>query len=164
MDRELLRHWLRLDNYRKTREQNHKYLRPKIIVEEFFSEDGRTVPSDYKVFCFDGVPKFISFDVGRFVNLTSNLYDDAWNRLPYALLRPTRTQDDPPPAQLERMLNIASKLSKPFSFISVDLYTDGTAVKVGELTNCPESSNGRITPSSGEYALGSDHPVGDTTA
>ena len=164
MDRELLRHWLRLDNYRKTREQNHKYLRPKIIVEEFFSEDGRTVPSDYKVFCFDGVPKFISFDVGRFVNLTSNLYDDDGNRLPYALLRPTRAQDDPPPAQLERMLNIASKLSKPFSFISVDLYTDGTAVKVGELTNCPESSNGRITPSSGEYALGSHHPVGDTTA
>ena len=164
VDRELLKHWLHLDNYRKTREQNYKHLRPKVIVEEFFSEDGLATPNDYKVFCFDGVPKFISVDVGRFVNLTSNLYDDAWNRLPYALRRPMRTQDDPPPPQLARMLDIASKLSKPFSFISVDLYTDGTAVKVRELTNCPDSSNGEITPSSGEYTLGSDHPVGDTTA
>ena len=164
VDRERLKSWLHRDYYRLTREQNYKYLRHKIIVEEFFSEDGRTAPSDYKVFCFDGVPKFIQVDSDRFVDHTRNLYDTAWKRLPYVYHYPARTQDDPPPPQLEQMLDIASKLSCPFSVIRVDLYTDGTTVKVGELTNSPGSGNERILPSSGEYALGSDYPAGNTTA
>ena len=163
VDRELLKRWLRVNLYRLSREQNHKHLTPKIIVEEFFSEDRRTVPSDYKVFCFDGVPRFIQVDSDRFVAHTRNLYDTAWKRLPYAYHYPERTQDDPPPQQLEQMLDIASKLSCPFPFIRVDLYTDGTTVKVGELTNCPESSNGRITPSFRRICPWQSHPVGDTT-
>ena len=154
VDRERFKGWLRHDRYRLSREQDYKYLKPKVIVEEFFSKDGRTVPSDYKVFCFSGVPRFIQVDSERLVNHSRNLYDSAWKRLPYTLGYPARTQDDPHPVQLEQMLDVASKLSRAFSFIRVDLYTDGTKVKVGELTNCHGGSHERIRPSSGEYALG----------
>ena len=34
------------------------------------------------------------------------------------------------------MLEAAAKLAKGFSFIRVDLYTNGTDFKVGEITNC----------------------------
>ena len=57
LDRERLKSWFAIDYYKDSREQNYKYLKPKVIVEEFFSEDGQTVPSDYKIFCFDGIPK-----------------------------------------------------------------------------------------------------------
>ena len=137
-----------------SRSQEYKYLKPKIIVEEFFSKDGRTAPNDYKVYCFNGVPRFIQVDSDLFVDHSRNLYDTSWRRLPYTLRHPARPQDDSRPPQLERMLDVASKLSRAFSFIEVDLYTDGTRVKVGELTNCPGGSNARIRPSSGEYALG----------
>ncbi|MYE58823.1 MAG: hypothetical protein F4X35_04470 [Alphaproteobacteria bacterium] len=51
IDRDLLRKWFKKDHYRGTREGNYRHLRPKIIVEEFFSEDGVSVPKDYKLFC-----------------------------------------------------------------------------------------------------------------
>ena len=54
LERDLLRSWFTIDYYKQTREQNYRFLRPKIIVEEFFSEDGVTPPKDFKVFCFGG--------------------------------------------------------------------------------------------------------------
>ena len=47
LDRDRLRQWFFIDHYLRSREQNYRHLVPKIIVEEFFSEDGRTVPDDY---------------------------------------------------------------------------------------------------------------------
>ena len=52
IDRDLMKRWLRMNYYKQSREPNYRYLEPKIIVEEFFSEDGRTPPNDYKIFCF----------------------------------------------------------------------------------------------------------------
>ena len=66
LDRDRLRQWFSIDHYLRTREQNYRHLVPKIIVEEFFSEDGRTVPDDYKIFCFRGVPKPVQVDSGSF--------------------------------------------------------------------------------------------------
>ena len=154
IDRELLKSWFALDYYKDSREQNYKYLTPKIIVEEFFSLDGQTIPSDYKIFCFEGVPKVVQVDTGRFRQMTRILYDTEWNRLPFTIIYPNRSEDDPKPRQLEKMLDIAARLSQPFSFIRVDMYTDGVKVKVGELTNSPGSANANLIPSEGELILG----------
>ena len=66
LDREKLGRWLYINYYYLSREQNYRHLVPKIIVEEFFSKDGQTVPDDYKIFCFRGVPKLIQVDSGSF--------------------------------------------------------------------------------------------------
>ena len=154
LDRGLLKGWLKLNRYKMVREANYQYLEPKIIIEEFFSEDGQTPPEDYKVFCFNGVPKLIQVDAGRFVQHTRNLYDTSWNRLPVSLLYPLRVEDDPKPTQLNLMLDIAARLSEPFSFIRVDMYTNGTEVRVGELTNCPGGAHDRVQPAAAEFVLG----------
>ena len=64
------------------------------------------------------------------------------------------SENDPKPPQLEKMLEIAAKLSHPFPFIRVDMYVSGTEVKVGELTNCPNSASRPFSPRSVEFTLG----------
>ena len=153
-DRTLLKKWLNTDYYKLSREQNYRYLRPKIIVEEFFPENGLTPPKDYKFYCFYGVPKFIHVDSGRHIYHTRNFYDTLWNRLYFTFEYPATPVDISKPSQLQKMLDIAANLSRPFSFIRIDMYTDGVQVKVGELTNCPESAGGKLFPPDTEVTLG----------
>ena len=146
LDRALLKSWLRLDYYGDKREHNGKYLRPKIIVEEYFSDGSGTTPRDYKVFCFHGVPEVIQVDADRYGDHTQNFYDPSWHRLPCVYHVPNRPEGDPRPELLEKMLDVAARLSRSFSFIRVDLYTNKSAVKVGELTNLPNAANASFEP------------------
>jgi len=52
IDRDQISKWFRINYYNQKREGNYRYLRPKIIIEEFLSEDSVRIPKDYKVFCF----------------------------------------------------------------------------------------------------------------
>ena len=63
LNRDLLKAWLRYDYYRNTREQNYKYLTPKVIIEEFITDDGKNPVPDYKISCFGGVPQLIQVDL-----------------------------------------------------------------------------------------------------
>lgn len=155
LNRDLLKAWLRYDYYRNTREQNYKYLTPKVIIEEFITDDGKIPAPDYKVLCFGGIPQLIQVDLDRYKTHLQHFYDTAWNRLQYSVGFDSRPENDPKPPQLEKMLEIATKLSHPFPFIRVDMYVSGTEVKVGELTNCPHSAGRPFSPRSVEFTLGS---------
>ena len=154
LDRELLKSWFEIDYYKGTREQNYKYLRPKVIVEELFSKDRYTVPSDYKILCWGGVPKIIQVDSDRFGDHTQHFYDVFWNRLRFNVGFDDRPDDDPKPAMLDDMLDVAARLALPFSYIRVDTYSNNNEVKVGELTNCPHSANRKFDPPEAEFILG----------
>ncbi len=152
IDRDVLRTWLNKGHYRGTREANYRYLQPKIIVEEFFSEDGACIPKDYKIFCFHGAPKLIQVDNGRFERHTRNFYDMQWNRLPMTYLYPAGPEDEEPPL-LETMLKVASQLASVFAFVRVDLYAIRTRICVGELTFCPEGANAPLRPPAADIEL-----------
>ena len=154
VDRDLLKEWLQKSYYKQSREANYRYLKPKIIVEEFFSEDGKNPPKDYKIFCFHGYPQLIQVDADRFVNHTRNFYDIAWNRLQVVVNYPARLSNDPKPQKLDLMLDVAEQLSKPFSFVRVDMYACDDQIKVGELTNCHGSAIEPIRPNVAEEWLG----------
>ena len=152
IDRDLLCEWLKKERYSSTREANYRYLRPKVIVEEFLSEDGLTAPKDYKLFCFHGVPKMIQVDSDRFGEHTRNFYDIGWRRLPMTFRYPDGV-DDEEPVQLQEMLHVAAQLSSQFSFVRVDLYASRTRVCVGELTFCPEGANAPVLPEAADIEL-----------
>ena len=154
LDRDELRNWFAIRYYRRSREHNYRHLIPKIIVEEFFSEDGRTAPDDYKIFCFRGIPKFVQVDSGRFTGHTRNLYDTSWVRIPATLLYPGRERDDPKPALLDDMLALAGRLSAPFPLVRVDLYATEREIRVGELTFVPGSAGEPLNPPEAEFILG----------
>ena len=148
----LLREWLKKERYSGTREANYCHLCPKIIVEEFLSEDGLSVPEDYKLFCFHGVPKMIQVDSDRFGEHTRNFYDTRWHRLPVTF-RYRGGPEDERPCLLEEMLRIAARLASRFSFVRVDLYASRARVRVGELTFCPEGANAPILPDAADIEL-----------
>ena len=153
VDRETLLRWLRKRRYAGTREGNYRHLRPKVIVEEFLSEDGVTVPKDYKLFCFDGVPKMIQVDSDRFGGHTQNFYDLDWNRLPFTYGTPSGPEDDERPAQLDEILTLSRKLAAPFRFVRVDLYVNEKEIRVGELTFVPQGANVRLLPEAADIDL-----------
>ena len=153
-DVETLRQWLDLDFYKESREQNYRYLRQKIIVEEFLSEDGRTPATDYKITCFHGRPGFIQVETGRFAEYSRSFYDPDWRPMPVAIRYPRGAGEDVRPPMLERMLDLAERLSAPFDFIRVDLYATATDLRVGELTNCPNAGRSKVTPPEAQFLLG----------
>lgn len=155
LDRERLKGWFGANLYREAREQNYRWLRPRIMVEEYFDVSGAPVPDDYKVFCYRGEPRFIQVDSGRFTSHTRNLYDTSWRRLPCSIHYPAREEDDARPGPLARMLEIASRLAAPFDFMRVDLYVNGDDIRVGELTSCPGGALERLLPATCDERLGS---------
>ena len=153
LDKDLLKSWLRLTYYGVHRERVYRAVEKGIIVEELFSDDGFTPPNDYKVFCFGGRPKFIQVDVDRFTAHKRSLYTLDWRRLPLTYRHPLGSEVARPTA-LDEMVDLAGRLSEPFSFIRVDFFYAQGRLKVGELTNTPGAANCMIRPLDAELRLG----------
>ena len=128
-----------------------------------FSTDGRRVPKDYKIFCFHGVPGFIQVDTDRFGTHVQNFYDTRWNKLRMTLMNDGSDESDSEPPELAKILCIAEKLSKPFSFMRVDLYAINGEVRVGELTSCPGGADHEFKPAEAEKAIGRMFEKGNST-
>ena len=154
LDKEMLRRWFKINLYLEKREQNYRYLVPKIIVEEFFSEDGITVPKDYKIFCFHGIPRFVQVDSNRFSGLTRNFYDTFWSRISMTVKYPAGEHEDMRPVLLDEMLELAHKLSAPFPFVRVDMYIAETEIRIGELTFLPGGTRQALRPEEEEFKWG----------
>lgn len=148
IDREAIVGWLDEDYYRISREANYLGLPPRIIVETMIF--GQTEPTDYKIFCYRGEPRMIQCDLDRQTRHTRQLFDTAWNRLPFSLCYEGTDQDHPRPANLDALRDLAGRLAQPFEFVRIDLYTDGTAILVGEITHCHGSASEAFIPRSAE--------------
>jgi hypothetical protein len=151
VDKETLFAWLKIDYYRSVREQNYAFLRPRIVVEEFaLGHD--TVPDDFKVFCVDGSPRAI-WVTHRGNRLYGEFYDVHWHVWPVWTESFPQGPVRPRPAVLEELLDVAAKLATGFSLVRIDLYTDGSRVKVGEITHSPAGAATRYRPKNGESVL-----------
>lgn len=141
LDLKTLRRWLKTNFYDHTRERNYRTLVPKVIVEPFVFDS--ETPSHYKIFCYSGQPRLIMMRVGKAKEGLRTFYDNMWNPQPIRYVDDKTHADQPLPANRDLLLGVARALSKEFSFsrrnsfIRVDLYSDGSEVKVSELTNCP---------------------------
>ena len=155
LDLETIKDWFNSNFYRESREHNYRYLLPKVIVEEFISDDIKSVPKDYKFYCFYGEPQLILVDSNRFSNHTRNIYDTNWNKLPITLNKPHTENSDDRPDMLCEMLSSARKLASPFPFVRVDMYIGSTQLKVGEMTFVPNGSSAKVEPPEAQYILGS---------
>ncbi len=133
-------HSMMKDRYGALEGGSH-YLRitPGVIVEELLSvSDRQSSLSDYKIWCVNGIPQFIWLCRNRDVNGTDvMLYDTKWNAHPeYSVFNKSYRQDIlvNPPVNLDGMLSVAEKLSKPFPIVRVDLYNIGGKIYFGEMT------------------------------
>lgn len=130
---------------------------PKIMVEELLvSEDGTQKGdlNDYKVMCFNGVPRVVWVDIDRYTNHTRNFYTPEWEQLPVVSDCPVSTYSVPKPYGLEKMIEISRVLAKDFPFVRVDFYSVNNRVYIGEMTFYPWSGCVNYKPDSFDFELG----------
>ncbi len=148
--------WLKNNYGFYTHEWAYKDIKRKIVVEKLLETKNGNLPLDYKFFCFHAECKVIRAALNRFgeTNL-SGYFDKEWNVLP--VCRPgyqsVNTNFDKP-VNLDKMIQIAEKISKDFDFVRVDLYNCDGDIYFGEFTHYPTSGLARFEPAGFDYTLG----------
>ncbi|WP_270525504.1 ATP-grasp fold amidoligase family protein [Longibaculum muris] len=118
-----------------SREWNYKIIEPKVIAEKYMIDNSGEDLKDYKFYCFNGLPKFIAVHSGRFTNHIRNFYTLDWEFIPVQGGCPNNPLADiERPAQLEKMIELAKKLSENLYHVRVDFYISNNQVYFGELT------------------------------
>ena len=141
-----LNKWLKTDISKRVGEVHYASIEPKIICEEYIGDSFDKTPDDYKLYCFNGSAFCTMVCSGRFMeeNTKFDFYDREWkNKLPFSRSSLLADRSVPKPKNFTLMIDIADKLSKPFPFVRVDLYSTKNKVYIGELTFTP---NGCIDP------------------
>lgn len=148
LDKGKIKRWLKKNHYRRDREANYKTLKPKIIVEPIIF--GNSNLEDYKFFCFNGVVKLVQVDIDRRDGHKRLMFDRDWNVQDFSLKHPRASKEIARPDNYDEMVSVVERLASNFGFVRVDLYTNGQACLVGEITNCHGGACERFIPKSGE--------------
>lgn len=150
IDKELIKKkmnsWLEVDFYDITKEIQYKGIEKKIVCEEYLQDDSGSL-RDYKIFCFNGEPKFIEIDSDRYTNHRMDFYDLNWNKMELRKRKYKNSVNSiKEPNKLDEMLKVARILSEEFSFIRVDLYIVEENIYFGELTFTPANGTSQFYP------------------
>ena len=137
------------------REKPYYNIKKRIIAEKYIS-NGIEELNDYKFFCFNGKVKCFKVDFGRFNKHHANYYDEKCQLLPFGEigLEPNYNHHISIPANINKMIQIAEKLSQNFRFIRVDLYNINGNILFGEITFYPGSGFIPFTSTEWDYKLG----------
>lgn len=143
--------------YRFSLEFPYKDVKPRIIAEEFLTNEGSDL-CDFKVHCFNGVPKLVLVCKDRYSKggLTEDFFTEKWEHLD--VKRPTHpnsTETILKPAQLDEMLYLSRQLAKGIPFVRVDWYISNDRLYFGELTFFPASGMTSFVPKSFDDLFGS---------
>ncbi len=147
------RGWMRQEFGRQDREWPYYGLPRRIVCERWLGTAGAP-PEDYKLFCFDGEPRFVEVHSGRGDDHRQAMYDLDWKQLPLGLERPPPDRPAPRPAALPALVHRARALAAGFPFVRVDLYAVEGAVVFGELTFFPRAGLKRFADPADDLWLG----------
>ncbi len=144
--------WLASDYYWHGRESQYYGIPPRILIEEYLTNEGGSPPFDYKVYCFNGKPEQIM--VRNHTHDICPFFDTTWNFLDFSdeigAVRPWV----PKPANLDEMLALAAKLSVGFGYVRLDFYNVKGRVYFGEFTFTPAAGIIRYDPEFWDLKLG----------
>ncbi len=145
--------FLAFDYSRASVELFYSHIPRRIIVEPFLSDDGE-LPLDYKLFVFGGRTEMIQIDTGRLTAHRRVFYDPKWNRLDLTYGFPIEPKRIEKPATLDRMIETAAILGKPFPFVRIDFYEVSGKCYFGEMTFTPEGGFVKFNPKEKDAELG----------
>lgn len=122
-------------------EPQYKAIKPMIIAEELLPiPEGDTSVVDYKIWCINGKPRYIwvcNDRDSRGGGAAVMTYDTDWTPCPqYSIFNEDYRKGEilSRPKNLDKMLEIAAKLSQEFPILRVDLYNIDGRIFFGELT------------------------------
>jgi len=150
-----IRFWFEVDPFYFSRESHYSIMSPCLVVEEYLGD----CLHDYKVFCFDGKPKFIQVDTDRFIGHKRAFYDLDWKLMELGMLYPIPMTEITAPLVLNKMVETASLIAKTFRFIRVDFYVQHEKLLIGECTFFPEGCMGLFDNKTQDEQIGAffDH-------
>lgn len=131
--------WMKMDISKLAGEVHYALIEPRIICESYLDDLTGDLPTDYKVYCFDGKAHCTMVCTERGSNNTKfDYYDREWkNELPYSKSSLNANREIPKPEAYEEIINAAEKLSKPFPFVRMDFYSINGKGVFGEMTFTP---------------------------
>ncbi len=125
-------------------EMHYKYIDRKIVCERYLEDNVNDTIPDYKIYCFNGVPRYIlvchnRVHLGNKIKAEYVFFDTQWNLKLFSRYS-KENQDNisiEQPKSLTSMLEYAKILAKPFPFVRADFYDVNGKVYFGELTFTP---------------------------
>lgn len=132
-------------------------VKPRIIAEEYMEDESGYELKDYKIFCFDGEPKFLFVASDRQKkgeDVKFDFFDLEWNHIPVINGHLNNNTKTPCPPNFAEMLEIARKLSHNKRHVRVDLYNVKGKILFGELTFFHFSGMTAFEPIEWDYKFG----------
>lgn len=146
---------LKSDYFYEHREYPYRNVTPRVIAEKYMTDETGWQLKDYKIFCFNGEPKFIEVDYDRYVGHKLNVYDTEWNFVDFYMTSPNdRSVSIEKPERLAEMLDLARTLAESHVFVRVDFYSVGENIYFGEMTFHPGAGCIDFHPDEYDYILG----------
>ncbi len=148
---------MKADIYMYQREWPYKNVRRRILAEPYMQNEDDAELTDYKFYCFDGVPRYCQVIANRHTGETIDFFDMEWNHQEFVGLNPACGNSPTPirkPTRLEEMYRTAFALSEGLPFLRVDLYEINGKVYFGEMTFYPASGMGAFSPDEWDFRLG----------
>jgi hypothetical protein len=155
--RKKMNRWLKCNYFYGSREWQYKNIKPRIIAEKYMVDESGEELKDYKVFCFNGIPKLLFVATDRNIDQTKfDFYDTGFNHLQLVQHYPNNeNRIIQRPAGLDEMLELSTKLSKNLIHCRVDFYDINGKVYFGELTFYHFSGMEKFEPENWDTTLGS---------
>lgn len=147
---------LKKNYFYKFREWPYKFVKPRIIAEKYISDLNSDELSDYKFYCFNGVPKLLLIATGRNSKegVKMNFFDMDFNKLNFHRGHPTSNEEFQQPKNFEKMKEFSKILSKNIPFIRCDFYESNENLYFGELTFYPAAGFEPFEPEEWDLILG----------
>lgn len=148
---------MKMNYYWAYREWPYKNVKPRIIAEKYMEDESGYELKDYKVFCFDGIPKAFFIATDRAIHKTKfDFFDAELNHLPIRQHYPNNSKFViPDPAGIKKMFAFARILTQNFKHCRADFYNINGKIYFGELTFSHFSGMQPIEPAEWDDKFGS---------
>lgn len=110
------------------------------------------MPPDFKIYCFNGMPKIVLVITNREHEMELTFRDLEWNLLDIGNRNINESIKKPP--CFDQMIEFSEKLSEGFPFVRIDFYDYKGKCIFGEMTFTPAGSNSDYYTEYGQEILG----------
>jgi hypothetical protein len=153
-----LRKGLKENYFMRWREWPYKNVPRKILAEKFMVDESGTELKDYKIFCFNGEPRYCQVISDRNTDEKIDFYDMHWKRLVGLVGLNDKVHNSeyaiPCPESFENMKQMASLLAKSIPFSRIDFYEINHQAYFGEITFFPATGFGNFNPREWNVKMG----------
>lgn len=116
------------------REWPYKSIKPRIICEPYMVDESGTELKDYKFFCFYGEVKALFIATDRGIDTRFDFFDVEFNHLQLVQHYKNGVKVPDKPLGFDRMVKLASHLSKDIPQVRIDFYDINGKIYFGEFT------------------------------